>query len=435
MAEREKTVLVVGSGGREASITEHIAASFQVKRVLVAPGIADPDSIGLKHNKEVRNMGLPHNNVCDIIDICRRLGVSMVVVGPEAWLEKELGDVLAEEGIPAIAPQKNRAMLELDKAYARNKCSEWGIPQPKYEVFVDPQEAKIFIEQRNLQEGVIKVSGPALGKGVEVCETQEAMLNAVKNARARFGSAADKILWEERLTGIEVSYIVLSDGKTFMPLTPAMDYKRLMDGDLGPNTGGLGSIAPNPYVTDEIAAEIERKIIWPAIEGMRGEGVPYKGILYAGVMLTDRGPQLLEFNARGGDPETQSQLPLLPIDFYYLLEQVTKEELYKCMFLKGKELAAVTVVLAADGYPNNPRKGDVIHGLQHDLGSNVSVYLAGAKKIGENFVTNGGRVANITAVASNLETARKLAYRPIDENIIYFEGMHFRKDIGRRKDE
>lgn len=423
--KKEATVLIVGSDGRSQALAYAVGNSPHVDRVVIAPGNAGTEYLAKKIRKSILNKEIVCGNVSGVMNLVREIKPDFVVVSPETWLEKGLGDALEEKNINAIAPPTDRAILETDKAWTREQCRKWGVPQPEWQMFSDTVEALNFVDSWEKQEGVIKVAGLATGKGVAVCDNKAEMIEAIRTAREKFGPAAEKLLVEERLYGHEVSYIGLSDGKDFYPLTPAMDYKRLKDDDHGPNTGGMGAIAPNPYITREIASEIETRVIYPVIKGMQNDGHPYVGFLYAGIMLVNGKPYLIEFNCRGGDPETQVQLLLEARDFYMTLKRCSQGELavYKWDHAHKKKASAVTVVLATEGYPqSNTRVGEEIFGLDN-LSPEVIVFQAGTS----------GRVLGVTAMAENLEKATALVYQQIGPEKIHFSGMLYRNDIGRKE--
>ncbi|MEK7166065.1 MAG: phosphoribosylamine--glycine ligase [Patescibacteria group bacterium] len=428
---KENTVLVVGNGGREQAFAWKSALSFQVGQVYVAPGNPGSESLARSTGKLISNIDLPQDQIGAIVDFTRKTRVDMVIVGPEGLLAEGIGDVLLEEGIPAVAPTSATALLETDKAHTRLLCRDLGIRQPEFAVFADGEEAIYYIDHKfPAEEGVVKVSGLAGGKGVAVCDTKEAMRQAVREAKGRFGAAADKIIIEQRLHGTEASFIAFVDGEHILPLIPAMDHKRLLAGDRGPNTGGMGVIAPNPVVTPEIAQIISSQIMQPVIDKLADQGNPYKGILYAGVMLVGGEPYLLEFNARGGDPETQAQMPLLNMDLYGILQATVKGRLDQLTPRYHNEACAV-VILAAEGYPDNPRKGKVIYGLDKVNDPDVIVFQAGTRRIENELVTAGGRVLGVTARGSTIKLALQKAYANIYNDRIYFDGMQYRTDIGK----
>lgn len=434
MMSKEK-VLIVGSDSRSQALAYAVGQSPHVDKVVVAPGNPGTQNLAKRTGKLIINEEIVGGSVSGVMDLVREIKPDLVVVSPETWLEKGLGDALEEENVNAIAPPTDRAILETDKAWTRRECQKWGVPQPEWYVFSDPTEALSFIDSWEKDEGVVKVAGLAAGKGVTVCDTKEEMREALRTAKRKFGSAAEKILVEERLYGKEVSYIVLCDGQTIYPLTPALDYKRLRDGDIGPNTGGMGAIAPNPAVTTEIAAKIEQSMIISVVQGMRNENKPYIGFLYAGVMLTKDGPRLLEFNCRGGDPETQVQVLLEARDFYMTLKRCSrgKLDIYRGDHQHRKKASAVTVVLAADGYPQQKiRVGEVVFGLDN-LSPEVIVFQAGTKSEDGRVKTAGGRVLGVTAMAEDLEKATALVYQQVGPEKIHFSDMQYRKDIGERE--
>lgn len=437
MPKSGEVVLVVGSGAREQAIARSLIGDSSVGRVIVAPGNPGSDFLSISTQKFVDTVPLPDNSVGNVMDVIAERDVGLVVVGPEEWLGKGLGNALAEKGIPAIAPPQEQAQLELSKAHARELARQWGVPQPGYVIFNDPEAAALYIRVNEIHAGVIKVSGPALGKGVAVCQSQAEMLVALSQARAKFGAAANEVLVEELLFGTEVSYIVLCDGENFVPFTPAMDYKRLKDNNQGPNTGGMGSIAPNPFVSAEVAAQIEGQIIRPIVDGMAARGTPYKGVLYAGIMLTKDGPKLIEINARMGDPETQVQLELLRYSLYQLFLLTASgslTELTGSISVPHDQRASVSIVLAAEGYPDAPKRGERVYGVDAaEEIAGVTVYQAGTAwggSEGDQLVSHGGRVVNVIATAKTLKEAVARANAAIGPDGVHFRGMQRRTDIG-----
>lgn len=425
-----ETMLVVGEGGREQAFADYLSRSLDVGEVLVAPGNPGTEDLAASAAIPMSNVDIRGGGVGGVMDIVKEKNVDRVVVGPESWLAMGLGNALVEKNIPAIAPPENRAILEVSKADARLMCRTWGVPQPDFHAYTDTKKAIEFIRDGwSADTGVVKASGEAKGKGVKVCATKKEMIEAVTSVKRDFGTAADTILIEERLYGPEVSYIVISDGVHFYALPPAMDFKRLADGDLGPNTGGMGSIAPNPYVTPEMARELEEKMVVPILTGMRDAGKPYQGILYVSAMLTENGPKLIEINCRGGDSETQAQLPLVPYDIHELFRRSSDGSLDQLGNKTRHVLkASGIVVLAAPGYPEHPQKGAVIYGLDIPH-TNVVVYQAGTKRENEDVVVNGGRVLNVGATGNSFIEINERIYRAIGPKGIGFDGMEYRRDI------
>ena len=427
----EARVMIVGSGGREQALAWKMAQSPQVSEVFVVSGNPGSNNLAERAQKPIVNIPLGNGSVTDIVEAVRRTGTQLVVVGPESLLERGLGDKLREAEISAVAPTQKMSRLETSKIFTRKLAWRWGIPQPEFVAFDVPWRGRQFIYQQQLTSGVIKADSLAQGKGVVVCHTQEELIEGIKSVRTRFPEAAKDFLIEELLVGREISAIYVTDGKNYISLPEARDYKREYAGDQGENTGGMGSYAPNEVVTPEVSEAIEQKILEPILAGMRSLGTGYQGILYLGIMLTADGPKLLEINCRPGDPETQTQLPLLNFDLYELFTQIGNGALTNPPQLVQNAKASVTVVLAAPEYPRGTSHGVEIYGLEQDCGDNVLIFQAGTKQDGDRIVTNGGRIFSVTAVADSLAAASEAAYAPLRNGQLGFEGMKFRTDIGR----
>jgi phosphoribosylamine--glycine ligase len=355
------------------------------------------------------------------------------VVGPEAPLVAGLVDAFEEAGLSAFGPTGAAAQLEGSKAFSKRFMIEEGIPSGVGAIFHDYDAALAYLRTLPLTQGiVVKASGLAAGKGVFVCSTLEEAEEALHKTMVErvFGDAGDEVLIEDCLVGEEASLLAFSDGKTVVPMIPARDYKRVGDGDAGPNTGGMGCYAPSPYLPPELVAEAHRRVLQPTIDGMRGREMPYVGVLYAGLMLTERGPQVLEFNVRFGDPENQALLPRLEDDLVDVLQSAIDGS------LEGTELcwsssAAVCIVMASGGYPGPYEKGKPITGLEDAAADpDVLIFHAGTKLDGDTLVTAGGRVLGVTARGRTLESAIETAYNAVE--MIHFESAHYRKDIGAK---
>jgi phosphoribosylamine--glycine ligase len=361
----------------------------------------------------------------------RKGKIDFVVIGPEAPLASGLADALITAGIGVLGPSQKAAQLESSKVFSKDFMARHGIPTAQYAAYRDPRAALAYLESVEARYPiVIKADGLAAGKGVVVARGLEEARSAVQRIMIdrEFGSSGDQIIVEECLEGIEASYIVFTDGETILPAVAARDHKAALDNDAGPNTGGMGAYSNDDILGRELEQEVLKRVIRPTIEGMKNEGSPFRGILYAGLMLTTRGPQVLEFNVRMGDPECQVILPRLESDFSELCEAICQGRLksYKAAWNNG---AAVCVVLASGGYPGPYAKGKIISGLemaQED--PRVAVFHAGTKLEGDRFLTDGGRVLGVTAVDQDLQSAMMHAYEAV--NKIHFEGMHYRRDIG-----
>jgi phosphoribosylamine--glycine ligase len=413
-------VVIVGSGGREHAIAWKVGQSALVSEVVCLPG-----NPGTAREANTRNLACDIKDVATTVDCIAELGVDLVVVGPEAPLVSGLADALRERGIDVVGPGKKAAALEGSKAFAKQLMRSAGIPTGQAITCRDEASAHAAIDQFP-GVPVIKADGLAAGKGVTVCETkEEARVAATSALQGAFGDAGSSILVEERLEGTEASYIVLTDGHTFVPLTSSQDHKRLLDGDRGPNTGGMGAFAPTPTVSAEVERQIQTRIIAPTLAIAREQRLDLRGFLYAGLMLTEDGPKVLEFNVRLGDPEAQAILYGLEDDLVPLLQQAARGRLVE-VTLTSKP--AATVVVASEGYPGRPLKGRPIQGLDR-VPEDVKVFVAGATRRDGQLVSSGGRVLAVSARGDSLSAALERAYRGVEG--IELEGMHYRRDIGR----
>lgn len=417
-------VLVVGGGGREHALAWKIAQSPVCSELLCAPG-----NPGIA--KVARCLPVAAEDVSGLVALARREQVDLVVVGPEKPLSLGLADALAEAGIRCFGPRANAAEIESSKAFAKGLMERAGIPTAAFGVFEDPEEAKRFARRWDGRVAV-KADGLAAGKGVVVCSTvaeADAAIDSMLVARS-FGSAGARVVIEERLEGEEASVIALVDGERFVVLAPAQDHKRAGDGDTGPNTGGMGAYSPTPAVGPADLERIEREILEPAVRQLAKEGRPFRGALYAGLMMTPGGPKVIEFNARLGDPETQPILARLESDLLPALDAVARGDL-RGVDLRFSERPALTVVMAAEGYPGSVRKGDPIEGLDRvEEGADLVVFHAGTEARDGRIVTAGGRVLGVTARGATLEEARARAYAACEQ--IRFAGVHYRRDIAHR---
>ncbi len=417
-------ILVVGSGGREHAIIWKLSQSPRVGVIFCAPGNG-----GIA--RAARCVPVQPGDSQSIAEFVRKEKIDFVVIGPEAPLASGLADALITAGIGVLGPSQKAAQLESSKVFSKDFMARHGIPTAQYAAYRDPRAALAYLESVEARYPiVIKADGLAAGKGVVVARGLEEARSAVQRIMIdrEFGSSGDQIIVEECLEGIEASYIVFTDGETILPAVAARDHKAALDNDAGPNTGGMGAYSNDDILGRELEQEVLKRVIRPTIEGMKNEGSPFRGILYAGLMLTARGPQVLEFNVRMGDPECQVILPRLESDFSELCEAICQGRLksYKAAWNNG---AAVCVVLASGGYPGPYAKGKIISGLemaQED--PRVAVFHAGTKLEGDRFVTDGGRVLGVTAVDQDLQSAMMHAYEAV--NKIHFEGMHYRRDIG-----
>jgi len=417
-------VLVVGSGGREHALCWAIAASPLVDRLYCAPGNA-----GIAEEAECVEVAA--GDTAGIIAFCRRTAVDFVVVGPEAPLVAGLVDALEAAGIAAFGPSAAAAALEGSKGFMKDLCAGESIPTAAWRSFSDAAAAKTYIAERGAPI-VVKVNGLAAGKGVVVAADLATAYRTVDMAlvEGRFGSAGASIIVEECLAGEEASFFALVDGENALPLAAAQDHKRVGDGDTGPNTGGMGAYSPTPAVTPEIEGAVMERIILPTVRAMRRDGRPFKGVLYAGLMLTEAGPKLLEYNVRFVDPECQPLMMRLKSDLLPALI-AARDGILGQVDLRWYDEAALCIVMAAKGYPDDPARGGEIRGLDRAAADpEVKIFHAGTKRDGERLIANGGRVLGITARGADLTQARERAYRAVD--LIDWPDGFCRRDIGRR---
>ena len=415
-------VCVIGNGGREHALAWRLSISPSVTKVYAIPG-----SAAMSDCAEL--VGIDWQQSDHLISFLKDNQVDLVVVGPEAPLVAGLADTLNKAGIPVFGPSKAAAQLEGSKVFAKDLMKKYNIPTAAYGVFHKVDEAKEFISQTGAPI-VVKADGLAAGKGVVVAMTIEEANSAVEDMLSgnRFGEAGSTVVIEEFMEGEEASLLAFVDGKTVVPMIASQDHKRIFDGDKGPNTGGMGTYAPAPVLTDALRDEAMKTILEPMVAAMENEGMPYVGCLYAGLMITPQGPKVVEFNARFGDPETQVVLPLLDSDLGQIMMACATGTLTADM-VKWKDSSAACVILASEGYPETSSKGDVIHGdiKQHDT---TIVFHSGTKLIGDEYVTNGGRVIGVVGLGKDLRTALDRAYGRIEH--INFEGMQYRTDIGAK---
>jgi phosphoribosylamine--glycine ligase len=416
-------LLVIGSGGREHALAWKLARSPRVSRVLVAPGNA-----GTAHEEGLANVAA--NSIPEWIGLAKQEGVAFTVVGPEAPLADGIVDAFQEAGLRIFGPQRAAARLESSKEFAKNFMQRHGLPTAAHGAFSATAPAHEYIERLGAPI-VIKADGLAAGKGVVVAMSAAEAHAAVDGMLVgkTMGDAGGRVVIEEFLEGEEASFIVLADGRHALALATSQDHKRLLDGDRGPNTGGMGAVSPAPVVTPAIHAKVMREVIQPALAGMEKDGTLYSGFLYAGLMISKDGRvKVLEFNCRMGDPETQPIIMRLKSDLSVLIEHALAGTLDKAE-AEWDRRVGLSVVLAAHGYPDAPRRGDAIHGLPAPE-EDSHVFHAGTALNGKDVVVNGGRVLTVTALGGNVSAAQRRAYEIIEK--IRFEGMQFRRDIGHR---
>ncbi len=418
-------LLVVGSGGREHAVIRKLKENKDIEKIWCAPGnggiSADAECVDIKAtDKENMVKFAKENNV----DFC--------IVTPDDPLALGMVDDMEAEGIPCFGPCKDAAIIEASKAFSKELMKKYGVPTADYQIFEDEKEALKYIEEKNTFPVVIKADGLALGKGVLICETLDDAKTALREMMIEhiFGKSGNTVVVEEFMTGPEVSVLAFTDGNVVKPMISSMDHKRVNDNDEGLNTGGMGTIAPSPYYTEDIAKVCMETIFLPTIKALKEEGRTFKGCLYFGLMLTPNGPKVVEYNCRFGDPETQVVLPLLESDLYTIM-RACHDGTLENVDVKWSDEACACVVEASGGYPTKYEKGYEIHGLdedgQHD---GVTIYHAGTKKENGKYYTNGGRVLGITAKGTTLQEALDKAYSVVKE--VGFDKMHYRTDIGKK---
>lgn len=418
-------LLVIGGGGREHAIIKKLRENKQVKKIYALPGNG---GIG----EDAQCVPIKATDVEGVLEFAKSHKVDFAAVIPDDPLALGMADKLREMGIPTFGPTAQAAEIESSKVFAKNLMQKYHIPTADYQVFDQAEKAMEYITQKNKYPVVIKADGLALGKGVIIAQDPQSAKEAVEAIMNEkiFGKSGDHVIVEEFLQGPEVSVLSFTDGETLVPMVTSMDHKRAYDGDEGPNTGGMGAVAPNPYYTKEVAERCMEEIFLPTIRAMKQEGRPFQGCLYFGLMLTSDGPKVIEYNCRFGDPETQVVLPLLKTDLLTIFQAVMEGKLseQKVEFL---DKAACCVILASGGYPKNYYTGLPISGIgEAEQMEDVSVYHAGTKMEDGKLLTAGGRVLGVTALADDLAGAMEKAYEAAGK--IHFDNMHYRRDIGRR---
>jgi len=413
-------IMVVGGGGREHAIIKKLKENKSIEEIYALPGNG-----GIAADAVCVDIGA--KDIAGIVDFAVKTGIDYAVVAPDDPLVLGAVDALEEKGIPCFGPRKCAAIIEGSKVFSKNLMKKYGIPTASYEVFDDMEAALRYLDTAPIPT-VIKADGLALGKGVIIAETREAAKEAVRSMMEDkvFGASGDHIVIEEFLTGPEVSVLSFTDGKCVVPMVSSMDHKRAGDNDTGLNTGGMGTVAPNPYYTDAIARECMEKIFLPTVAAMNAEGRTFKGCLYFGLMLTEKGPRVIEYNCRFGDPETQVVLPLLESDLLTVMQAVTNGTLSECPVV-FKDAHAACVIMASAGYPSSYEKGYEIT-IPESVAP--SVFVAGAARKNGKLVTAGGRVLGVTAVGKSLGDAIDASYAMVKK--VSFGNAYYRKDIGAR---
>ncbi len=418
-------ILVVGGGGREHAIVMKLAESKRTEKLYCTPGNG-----GISRYAECFDVAA--TDIDGVVKLAKQLAVDMVVVAPDDPLVLGMVDALNAEGFMTFGPDKAAAIIEGSKVFSKDLMKKYNIPTAKYEIFSDSDSAIAYLKAENSYPAVIKADGLALGKGVIIAQNEEEAVEAVKSMidGKQFGESSSTVVIEEFLTGPEVSVLSFTDGNVVVPMISSMDHKRALDGDKGLNTGGMGTIAPNPFYTEDVAKECMEKIFLPTINAMKSEGRTFKGCLYFGLMVTPKGVKVIEYNCRFGDPETQVVLPLLDADLVDIFEAIYNGTLAD-MDIKWKNECCSCVVMASGGYPQSYPKGIEMNGMD-DKGQveGVFVYHAGTKYADGKFLTNGGRVLGVTATGESLQAALDKSYDAVKK--INFDGAHYRTDIGQR---
>ncbi len=420
-----KNILVIGRGGRENALAWGLSKSKGVEKVLVAPGNGGTESIA-----NCLCLDVAETNVEAINQNCKLHDIDLVVIGAEGPLSEGLADKLRQKGIIVFGPGKDGAQLEASKEWAKKLMNEEGIPTAKHWAVKNTEEAIAIIEKFNTPL-VVKVDGLAGGKGVAIPENIDSTIKAVEDAfLGKFGIAGERVILEEMLSGPEVSIFALCDGNEMVILPPAQDHKRLKEGDQGPNTGGMGAYAPAPLIDDNELQKIKDLILIPTLKGLKNRGIDYRGVIYAGLMLTNEGPKVIEFNCRFGDPECQTLIPLLGIELAEVLQACALGQLKNSPKLSIRKECSACVVAAAEGYPEAPRKGDSIK-INLELDPNISIQLfhAGTERNKSNqLLTSGGRVFSLVTQGASFDQAFAIAYESMKK--IEFKGINYRRDIG-----
>ena len=417
-------VLVVGGGGREHALIRKIKESKKVDSIACCPGNG-----GISYDAKCYNVSA--TDIDGVVNLAKEIKADFVVVAPDDPLVAGMVDALNDAGFKTFGPRANAAIIEGSKVFSKDLMEKYNIPTAEYKVFDKAEDVIEYIKEKNEFPTVIKADGLALGKGVIIPETLEDAIDGVKEIMEDkiFGASGNNVVVEEFLTGPEVSVLAFTDGKCVKPMVSSMDHKRALDGDKGLNTGGMGTVSPNPHYTDDVARECMEKIFIPTIEAMNKEGRTFKGCLYFGLMITPKGPKVIEYNCRFGDPETQVVLPRLKTDIMDIFEAINNETLSE-LDIEWSDEACTCVIMASKGYPKSYPKGIEITGLTDGQLEGVTVYHAGTAIKDGKLVTSGGRVLGVTALGNNLQDALNKSYDAVEK--INFDGAHYRKDIGKR---
>ncbi|MCQ4022721.1 MULTISPECIES: phosphoribosylamine--glycine ligase [unclassified Ruminococcus] len=419
-------VLMIGSGGREHALIKAILKSPRLEKLYCAPGNG-----GI--SRDALCVDIPVMDKVKMIEFAKENNIDLAFVAPDDPLADGMVDAFEAAGIRAFGPNARAAVIEASKVFSKNLMKKYGIPTAEYEVFDNSKDALAYVKDNNIAPVVVKADGLALGKGVIIAQTVEEAEKAILTIMEdkKFGESGNKVVIEEFLTGPEVSVLSFTDGKTVKPMVSSKDHKRALDGDKGLNTGGMGTISPNPYYTDELAQKCMETIFKPTIAAMEKEGRAFKGCLYFGLMMTPKGPKVIEYNARFGDPEAQVVLPRLKTDILDIIDAVIDERLDE-IDIEWSDECSACVVMASGGYPESYKKGIEMFGMDaNGQVEGATVYHAGTKYSDGKFYTNGGRVLGVTATGKTLDEALEKAYEAVGK--ISFDGAHYRKDIGRTK--
>lgn len=417
-------VLVVGGGGREHALIRKIKKSERVDSIACCPGNG-----GISYDADCYNVSA--TDIDGVVNLAKEIKADFVVVAPDDPLVAGMVDALNDAGFPTFGPKANAAIIEGSKVFSKDLMEKYNIPTAEYKVFDKAEDVIDYIKEKNEFPTVIKADGLALGKGVIIPENLDDAIAGVKEIMEDkiFGASGNNVVVEEFLTGPEVSVLAFTDGKCVKPMVSSMDHKRALDGDKGLNTGGMGTVSPNPYYTEDVAKECMEKIFIPTMEAMNKEGRTFKGCLYFGLMITPKGPKVIEYNCRFGDPETQVVLPRLKTDIMDIFDAINNETLSD-LDIQWSDEACTCVIMASGGYPKSYPKGIEITGLTDGQLDGVTVYHAGTAVKDDKLVTSGGRVLGVTALGDTLEAALEKSYKAVEA--INFEGAHYRKDIGQR---
>ena len=417
-------ILIVGAGGREHAIAWKLAQNKNIEKIYIVPGNAGSELIDIAENVEL-------GSIREYIEFAKNNNIDLTIVGSEELLVQGIVDEFKKNNLKIFGPDKKAAILEGSKVFSKDFMRKYGIKTADYKVFDNPDEAEKYLKNCEKEKFpiVIKASGLAAGKGVIIAQNLKEAEEAVKEIMIdkKFSSSGNQIVIEEYLEGKEASILSFTDCNVILPLLSAKDHKKIGENETGLNTGGMGVISPNPYVTDEIFEEFKKNIMNPTLRGIREEGMDFEGVIFFGLMITKKGLYLLEYNMRMGDPETQAVLPLMETDLLELLEKSFDKRLSEAK-IKWKPLHSCCVVAVAGGYPEKYNKGDIISGIDNIGKNGELIFICGAKKKDNNFITSGGRVLNIVGLGKTLEEAQNYTYKAIKN--INFENMYYRKDIG-----